>query len=107
MEAKAVIADKGVLTMVQSGRSAMMHYVKSENGVKSLTLGNSGKVADLLVDNKVQLQLEKNGALVDAEVSIITDKDKVKSVFDAMLSMNSTHFKEYTEDIVILDMQLA
>lgn len=72
--------------------------------IYSLTQGSSNKVSKINEDNKVSLAFGKN--IVDSSVNIVEDKILVKDLFDKLLNMNFTHYKNYSDDLVILEMSI-
>ena len=101
------IEDQGILKLVQKEGAAFMHYLRNGDVLNTLTLSDSGKVAQIKADGtgKVGFTM-KPTEFYDAEVSINPDKEAAKALFDKMLDLNFTHFKTYSEDIVILEIKV-
>lgn len=101
------IEDQGILKLVQKEGAAFMHYLKNGDVLNTLTLGDSGKVIGIKNDGVGQVGFTmKPTEFFDVEVSINDDKAAAKELFDKMLDLNFTHFKTYSEDIVILEIKL-
>ncbi len=102
------IKDKGYVKLMLDGKASTLHYIKDEKKVYSLTLNGSKKVAKINENSSAKLLFSKNiDEAVESKVNIISDKEKVKSLFDKLLDMNFTHYKEYSDDLVILEMPLS
>lgn len=101
------IEEQGIIKLVQKDGSAFMHYLLNGDKLNSLTLADSTKVAEIKKNNSAKLGFTmKPTEFFDVEVSINSDKAEVKSLFDKMLELNFTHFKTYSEDLVILEIKV-
>lgn len=99
------ISDKGLVRLVQGNKTTTLHYIKDVNKVLSLTLGSSEKVKLIKTDSNIKLGFAlKSNDSVDYTAKIIDDKKIVKKLFDTMLTNKFTHYKKYSDDLVILEM---
>ena len=101
------IEDKGIIKIIHNGQSAFMHYLLDGDKLTSLTLGDSEKVADFKKENSLELGFGmKPENFNKAVVHIDEDKDRAKKLFDTMLDLKFTHFKTYTDNLVVLEIGL-
>lgn len=98
------LEEQGIIKLVHKDGSAFMHYLLNGDKLNSLTLADSTKVSDIKIENKAKVGFTmKPTEFYDVEISINQNKDEVKALFDKMLDLNFTHFKTYSEDLVILE----
>ncbi len=101
------MGDKGLIKLEQGEKVTTLHYIKDGNKFFSITKGQSAKVQLLKIDEKVKLGFAmKSADVVDASANVITDKKRVKDVFDIMLDKKFTHYKKYSDDLVLLEMSI-
>lgn len=102
------ITEKGIIKLIQGEKETSLHYIQSDNKLLALTLGSSEKVSLLKKDTPVKLSFAKKDRtnLIDADVKVIEKKETVKQVFDQMLALNFTHFKKYSDELVVLEIKV-
>eukprot|EP01156_Anaeramoeba_ignava_P004677 Anaeramoba_ignava/a234474_3.p1 GENE.a234474_3~~a234474_3.p1 ORF type:complete len:119 (+),score=18.68 a234474_3:38-394(+) len=99
------IKESGFVKILIDGSAPTLHYIYDNNKVYSLTLSGSNKVGKIKNNNKAKIVLNNDSEnALESEISIIDNKDRVKELFNKMLEMDFTHFKEFDDDIVILEM---
>lgn len=102
------INEKGLLKLKQGEKESAMHYLlESDNSLISLTLGNSNKIAKVNQNPKVELGFSmKPKDFIRANAEVISDTKHAKVLFNKMLEMKFTHFKKWSDDLVILKFKL-
>lgn len=101
------IKDRAIIKIEQKGSEAMMHSVNIEDNYYSLTLGASEKVKKLEEDSSLNFIFTKNSSeVLKASAKVISDKEVVKDLFDRLLDINFTHFKQWDDDLVVMEFSL-
>jgi hypothetical protein len=96
--------EKGILKLTAKGKTRMMHYVVMDDHMKALAMGDTDLIRDLNEDHHIEIILNiKEDKEIPANVQVIEDKEQVKTLFDTMLELNHTWFKEYDDHLVVLD----
>jgi hypothetical protein len=96
--------EKGILKLTAKGKTRMMHYLEMDGHMKALAMGDTDLIRDLNDDHHIEIILNiKEGKEIPANVQIIEDKEQVKALFDEMLNLNHTWFKEFDDQLVMLD----
>lgn len=99
--------DKGIYKIDQEGLTASMHYIYADGKYYSLTLGGSEKVQRL--NNNENLKViftSKSNETKNATALIIDNKEIVRNFFDRMFAINFCHFKEFHDDLVIMQIKI-
>jgi general stress protein 26 len=101
------MADKGLIKLEQGKKTTTLHYIKDDNKFFALTKAESEKVGLIKSDGNVRLGFAmKSNDFIKSSAKIISDKKIVKDVFDTMLEKKFTHYKKYTDDLVLLEMSV-
>lgn len=101
------IEEKGIMTIIQGDLESMMHYAKSDSKIYSLTKKDTEKVKKVLVENSAKVKFAKgNKDIVKGTITLIDDKEIVIDFFKRMSDLNCNYFKEYTEDLLILEINI-
>lgn len=101
------IKDKAIIKIDQRGTEAMMHSVNIGDKYYSLTLGNSDKVKKLEEDSNLNFIFTQNSSeVLQANAKVISDTNIVKDLFDRLLDINFTHFKQWDDDLVIMEFSI-
>lgn len=99
--------EKGLVKLEQGNKVSTLHYIKDNNKILSLTKSGSEKVELIQQDKNVKLGFAmKSSDSVDSTATIISDKNRVKDIFDKMLDNKFTHFKKYSDDLVLIEMSI-
>lgn len=95
--------EKGILKFKGEESKGAMHYVIHNNQKVSITMGTSRKVKHirknkgiLIAPNLLSRKFE------ETKISINDDKSYVKEVFDYMTQLKNIHYKEWHENLVVL-----
>lgn len=99
------IEDKGIITIVQDELKSVMHYAESDSRLYSLTLKDTEKVKKLESDRNVKVTFAKDKKTIDAVAEIIDDRSIVRDFYDRMNELKFNYFKEYSEELVIIEMK--
>ncbi|MDF2700254.1 MAG: hypothetical protein K0Q49_1810 [Haloplasmataceae bacterium] len=97
-----MIKENGSLKLNVGNKKRTMNYTTQNQKVHVLTKNNSQKIADIKVNNKVELSFGAKET-VNAEANIISDITVVKLIFDKMLSENNTHFNVFKDHLVVIE----
>lgn len=102
------ITDKGFVKLIQGEKETTLHYIQSNNKLLALTEKASEKVVLIQNNTPSQLSFAKKDRtnLIDVDIQIIEKEGQVKQVFDQMLALNFTHFKKYTDGLVVLELKM-
>ncbi|QEN03174.1 hypothetical protein EW093_00135 [Thiospirochaeta perfilievii] len=101
------IKEQGFVKLLLDGSVATLHYLKAGDKILSLTQQGSKKVDLLKKDNSAKLVVNNDSTnIIDSKITINENKDDVKKLFDELLGLNFTHYKEYSDDLVILEMSI-
>lgn len=103
------ITDKGFVKLIQGEKETTLHYIKSGGKLLALTEKTSEKIVALENNVPSQLSFAKKDRtnLITAHIQIIEKETDVKRVFEQMLALNFTHFKKYTDGLVVLEMTMS
>ncbi|MGL4662879.1 MAG: hypothetical protein ACRCV7_04305 [Culicoidibacterales bacterium] len=103
------ITEKGFVKLLQDEKETTLHYIQSDDKLLALTLKTSDKVDAINNNIPTQLSFAKKDQtnLIDANIKIIHNQATVKQVFDQMLALNFTHFKAYSNDLVVLEITMT
>lgn len=98
MSKKEIVKFKGKDT------KGAMHQVFFEDKYVSLTMRNSQKMREFLEEGKISIApnlLSRD--FEETKINIIDDKTFTKRVFDYMLEKNHTHYKEYNDNLIVIE----
>lgn len=103
------ITEKGFVKLLQNEKETTLHYIQSDDKLLALTLKTSDKVNAINNNIPAQLSFAKKDRtnFIDANIKIIHNQATVKQVFDQMLALNFTHFKAYSNDLVVLEITMT
>ena len=98
------LKEKGILKFKGTESKGAMHHLIYQGKKVSITMGDSRKVKHIkkygsiaIAPNLLSRKFE------DMKVTIIDEKNYTKELFDHMTSIKHNHYKEYNENMVVLE----
>ncbi len=95
--------EKGILKFKGTQSKGAMHYITYNGKTVTLTLKSSRKILDIRKSNKLLIAdslLSRN--FKEIQVKTIEDIQVVKEVFELMKTKRHTHYKDWDEELVVL-----
>lgn len=103
------ITEKGFVKLIQDDKETTLHYIQSDGKLLALTSGSSEKVALIkkYIPTKLSFAKKDRTHLIDTDIKVIENKGMVKQVFDQMATLNFSHFKVYSDELVVLEITMS
>lgn len=99
---------KGFIKVSSNDLITIVHYIESEEGLSFLTLNSSNKYTNIKVNENISIAFGmKSDDFQPAIASIVEDKELVKNVYDILTDLKHNHFKEYDENIILVNVKLG
>lgn len=98
--------EKGFLKIKVNEHERTMHYIIDEGKIKTISTKDSGLIKDAELGQIYVNPSLKGGTYVQAKLNVIYDLAQVKTLFDRMLVLKHTWFKEFSDQLVIIEVIL-